>query len=65
MKRRPYTEEELEAIAAKYDVLKDFRMKEKPVYKAILRRNLLKEICGHMKRGYEDYTDQDLSLIHI
>lgn len=45
-----YSEEELAAIAAKYDSLKEFRVKEPNVYRTICYHGLAEKLCGHMQR---------------
>ena len=63
-RRKPYTEEELAEIAARYDTLQDFREKEESAYRAIYGRKLMDKLCSHMKRGHSvDYTEEDLAKI--
>lgn len=58
-----YSEEELAAIAAKYDSLKEFRVKEPNVYRTICYHGLAEKLCGHMERKDVKYTDEDLAEI--
>jgi hypothetical protein len=56
-------EEELAAIAAKYDVMIDFINKEPNAYALIRRRGLLDKFCGHMKREQINLTLDELAKI--
>lgn len=58
-------EEELAAIAAKYDVLKEFYEKEPSVYGIIRKRGLFDKLCGHMKRGDKERSDEELAAIAV
>ena len=58
-----YSEEDLAAVAAKYDDLKDFRAKEPNVYRTICYHGLAEKLCGHMERKDVKYTDEDLAAI--
>lgn len=48
---KKYTDEEKAAITSKYDVLQEFRTKEKKLYNALSRRKLIGKWCSHMKRA--------------
>ena len=56
-------EKELAAIAANYDVLKEFYDKEPSVYGIIRKRGLFDKLCGHMKRGDKKRSDEELAAI--
>lgn len=58
-----YSEEDLAAVAAKYDSLKEFRMKEPNIYRTICYHGLMDKLCGHMIRKDIKYTDEDLAAI--
>lgn len=59
-----YTDDDLAAIAAKYDVLKEFSDNEPNIYRYILRRGLFDELCGHMERAeHVPYTEEELAEI--
>jgi len=67
MKRRlPYngrTDEELAAIASKYNIMKDFREKEPTVYRCITIRGLVDKLCSHMKRSPRVKSEEELAEI--
>lgn len=44
-----WTRHALIVEARKYETLRDFRVKSNGAYQAALKRDLLDEICGHMK----------------
>lgn len=59
-----HSDEDLAAIAARYNNLTEFRKREPKAYDAIVSRKKLKEFCSHMKRGRrERYTDEELRAI--
>jgi predicted GIY-YIG superfamily endonuclease len=61
----PVSDDELRAKAAEYDVLSEFRKKEESAYVLIHRRGLLKELCGHMKRGLRSFPNDKLAEIAL
>lgn len=54
-------EEELAAIAAPYNDLKEFRQKERNAYSLICRHGLKEKLCGHMKRRVTYVSDEELA----
>ena len=64
IQKKPFTEEELAEIAAKYNRVKDFKQNDKPAYREMHRRGLFKKYCSHMQRLQKDpYTNEELAEI--
>lgn len=57
------TDEELMEIASKYNVLKEFREKERGVYDAIRKRGLMDVLCSHMIRDPKIMSEEQLAEI--
>jgi hypothetical protein len=62
---KPRSNEEIRIVASKYFLLEDFRENEVSTYTLASSRDLLKEICSHMKRERLYRTDEELQTVAL